>query len=90
LNEALLAKAGRGEAAAHLAAARGHHGGAGERVLSADSAVMLGESALCLALDQDSLPGCAGVLTPATAMGAALAGRLTSAGQTLAARRITS
>jgi short subunit dehydrogenase-like uncharacterized protein len=51
---------------------------------------MLGESALCLALDQDSLPGCAGVLTPATAMGAALAARLTSAGQTLAARRITS
>jgi short subunit dehydrogenase-like uncharacterized protein len=56
----------------------------------AATAVMLGESALCLALDQDSLPGCAGVLTPATAMGAALAARLTSAGQTLAARRITS
>jgi short subunit dehydrogenase-like uncharacterized protein len=56
----------------------------------AATAVMLGESALCLALDQDSLPGIAGVLTPATAMGAALARRLTSAGQTLAARRITS
>jgi len=55
----------------------------------AATAVMLGESALCLALDQDSLPGCAGVLTPATAMGAALAGRLTLAGQTLAACRIT-
>jgi short subunit dehydrogenase-like uncharacterized protein len=55
----------------------------------AATAVMLGESALCLALDQDSLPGRAGVLTPATAMGPALAGRLTSAGQTVAARRIT-
>jgi short subunit dehydrogenase-like uncharacterized protein len=55
----------------------------------AATAVMLGESALCLALDEDRLPGVAGVLTPATAMGAALAGRLTSAGQTLAARRIT-
>ena len=33
LNEALLAKAAGAEAAAHFAAARGHHGGAGERVL---------------------------------------------------------
>jgi len=56
----------------------------------AATAVMLGESALCLALDQDSLPGIAGVLTPATAMGAALARRLTSTGQTLTAHRITS
>lgn len=55
----------------------------------AATAVMLGESALCLALDHDRLPGSAGVLTPATAMGAALARRLTSAGQTLATRRIT-
>lgn len=37
----------------------------------APTAVMLGESSLCLAPDQDSLPGCAGVVTPATAMGAA-------------------
>jgi short subunit dehydrogenase-like uncharacterized protein len=51
--------------------------------------VMLGESALCLALDRDRLPDRAGVLTPATAMGAALANRLTSAGQTLTTERKT-
>ena len=50
---------------------------------------MLGQTALCLALDEDQLPGRAGVLTPATAMGAALAARLRSAGHTLATRRIT-
>jgi short subunit dehydrogenase-like uncharacterized protein len=55
----------------------------------AATSVMLGESALCLALDRDRLPDRAGVLTPATAMGAALAGRLRSAGHTLAVRRIT-
>ena len=55
----------------------------------AATAVMLGESALCLALDRDRLPAVAGVLTPATAMGAALAARLTSAGQILTTRRIT-
>ncbi len=55
----------------------------------AATSVMLGESALCLALDRDRLPDRAGVLTPATAMGAALADRLRSAGQTLAVRRIT-
>ncbi len=55
----------------------------------AATAVMLGESALCLALDRDRLPALAGVLTPATAMGAALAARLTSAGQILTTRRIT-
>jgi short subunit dehydrogenase-like uncharacterized protein len=55
----------------------------------AATSVMLGESALCLALDRDRLPGRAGVLTPAVAMGTALAGRLRSAGHTLAARRIT-
>ncbi len=33
---------------------------------------MLSQSALCLALDRDRLPGLAGVLTPASAMGAAL------------------
>ena len=42
------------------------------------TAVMLGESGLCLALDD--LPEGAGVLTPATAMGRALADRLTAAG----------
>ena len=55
----------------------------------AATSVMLGETTLCLALDKDQLPGHAGVLTPATAMGAALATRLRSAGQTLATRQIT-
>jgi short subunit dehydrogenase-like uncharacterized protein len=55
----------------------------------AATAVMLGETALCLALDRDQLPDRAGVLTPATAMGAALATRLRSAGHTLATRQIT-
>jgi short subunit dehydrogenase-like uncharacterized protein len=56
----------------------------------AATAVMLGESALCLAQDRDALPDRAGVLTPATAMGTALANRLRSAGHTLATQRITS
>lgn len=42
------------------------------------TAVMLGESALCLA--KDDLPDAAGVLTPATAMGRKLADRLIAAG----------
>jgi len=42
----------------------------------AATAVMLGESALSLALDRDRLPAAAGVLTPATAMGDALVERL--------------
>ena len=44
------------------------------------TAVMLGESALCLALDD--LPAAAGVLTPASAMGRVLADRLIAAGHT--------
>ena len=55
----------------------------------AATSVMLGESALCLALDRNRLPDHAGVLTPATAMGAALADRLRSAGHTLAVRQTT-
>jgi short subunit dehydrogenase-like uncharacterized protein len=55
----------------------------------AATSVMLGESALCLALDRDLLPDHAGVLTPATAMGATLAERLTAAGHTLTTQRIT-
>ena len=55
----------------------------------AATAVMLGESALCLALDRDRLPDRAGVLTPATAMGAALADRLRAAGQTFETRTIS-
>ncbi|MDQ6838022.1 MAG: saccharopine dehydrogenase NADP-binding domain-containing protein [Actinomycetota bacterium] len=46
----------------------------------AATAVMFGESALSLARDGDDLPDCAGVLTPATAMGAALTTRLRAAG----------
>ena len=46
------------------------------------TAVMLGESALALALDGERLPKAAGVLTPATAMGAVLTERLRAAGQT--------
>jgi short subunit dehydrogenase-like uncharacterized protein len=59
------------------------HGDPGYQATS----VMLGESALCLALDRDRLPDRAGVLTPATAMGAALAGRLRAAGHTLETHR---
>jgi short subunit dehydrogenase-like uncharacterized protein len=55
----------------------------------AATSVMLGETALCLALDTDQLPDRAGVLTPATAMGTALATRLRSAGHTLTTRQIT-
>ena len=44
--------------------------------------VMLGQSALSLALDGERLPERAGVLTPATAMGTVLADRLRAAGQT--------
>ena len=44
----------------------------------AATAVMLGESGLCLALDD--LPAGGGVLTPATAMGTRLADRLRAAG----------
>jgi short subunit dehydrogenase-like uncharacterized protein len=42
---------------------------------------MMGESALCAALDQ--LPDRFGVLTPASAMGTALIDRLRAAGMTL-------
>jgi short subunit dehydrogenase-like uncharacterized protein len=43
---------------------------------------MMGESALCLALDGDRLPKRAGVLTPATALGLPLVDRLRAAGMT--------
>ncbi|MCW2615098.1 MAG: putative saccharopine dehydrogenase/reductase [Frankiales bacterium] len=52
----------------------------------AATAVMLGESALSLALDD--LPAAAGVLTPATAMGDPLADRLRAAGFTLTTERL--
>jgi short subunit dehydrogenase-like uncharacterized protein len=47
----------------------------------AATAVMMGESALCLAVD--ALPDRSGVLTPASAMGMALVERLRAAGMTL-------
>lgn len=63
---------------------------AGERIISEirapgdpgykATAVMLGESALALALDGEELPDAAGVLTPATAMGDTLTDRLREAG----------
>jgi short subunit dehydrogenase-like uncharacterized protein len=46
----------------------------------AATAVMLGESGLCLAADEERLPDRAGVLTPATAMGTVLLDRLRAAG----------
>jgi short subunit dehydrogenase-like uncharacterized protein len=49
----------------------------------AATAVMFGESALCLARDTDQLPDGGGVLTPATAMGEVLADRLRAAGHTI-------
>ena len=49
----------------------------------AATAVMLGESALCLAGDQDGLTSGGGVLTPSVAMGDALVERLRIAGMTL-------
>jgi short subunit dehydrogenase-like uncharacterized protein len=55
----------------------------------AATSVMLSESALCLALDRDRLPDRAGVLTPATAMGAALTDRLRSAGHTITVQQVT-
>src|SRR5581483_11949070 len=46
------------------------------------TSVMFGESALALALDGARLPDRAGVLTPASAIGAVLAERLRAAGHT--------
>ena len=53
------------------------------------TSVMLGESALALALDGDKLPDRAGVLTPATGIGVRLADRLRAAGQTFDAGSAT-
>jgi len=49
------------------------------------TAMMMGESGLCLALDRDRLPGRGGVLTPATGIGLPLVDRLRAAGMTLEA-----
>ena len=53
----------------------------------AATAVMQGQSALCLALDRDRLPDAAGVLTPATAMGMPLVERLRERGFEISVRR---
>ncbi|WP_182357653.1 saccharopine dehydrogenase family protein [Tomitella gaofuii] len=53
----------------------------------AATAVMLGESALALALDRAAAPEAAGVLTPATGIGQPLAERLRSRGFTLDVER---
>ncbi|WP_227997276.1 saccharopine dehydrogenase family protein [Nocardia australiensis] len=47
------------------------------------TAVLLGESGLCLAFDGDKQPELAGILTPASAMGDALTDRLRAAGMTI-------
>lgn len=52
------------------------------------TAIMLGQSALCLALDRDRLPARAGVLTPATAMGDVLVERLRAQGFTFEVERV--
>ena len=54
----------------------------------AATAVMLGESALALALDGERLPDRAGVLTPATGIGQPLVDRLRDAGMTLEVERL--
>jgi short subunit dehydrogenase-like uncharacterized protein len=49
----------------------------------AATAVIMGEAAVCLALDRERLPQRAGILTPAAAMDGALVERLRAAGMTL-------
>ena len=53
------------------------------------TATMLGQSALCLALDGLRLPNRSGVLTPATAMGDVLVDRLRAHGFTFEVERIS-
>jgi short subunit dehydrogenase-like uncharacterized protein len=55
----------------------------------AGTAVMLAESALCLAEDEPRLPAGAGVLTPATAFGDVLVERLRARGFTLTVEELT-
>ncbi len=52
------------------------------------TAVMLGESALSLAKDQQDLPPATGVLTPSTALGDVLVERLRKAGFEISARKL--
>ncbi|MGI9019295.1 MAG: saccharopine dehydrogenase family protein [Solirubrobacterales bacterium] len=53
------------------------------------TSVMLGESALALGLEGETLPDRAGVLTPSTGIGLGLADRLRAAGQTYEAQPAT-
>jgi short subunit dehydrogenase-like uncharacterized protein len=83
---------GRFEMAAHAVTSSGaqylvHVAAQGDPGYQATS-VMLGESALCLALDGDRLPPSAGILTPVTAMGEVLATRLRAAGFRLDVERV--
>ena len=52
------------------------------------TAMMMGETALCLALDGDRMPDRAGVLTPASGIGQPLVDRLRTAGMTLEVHRV--
>ena len=51
-----------------------------------ETAKMISESALCLATERDALPLSGGVVTPASAMGEALVGRLRDAGLKITVR----
>jgi short subunit dehydrogenase-like uncharacterized protein len=53
------------------------------------TSVLLGESALALALDRDRLTELRGVLTPAAAMGDALLERLPAAGVSVGISRLS-
>jgi len=53
----------------------------------AATAVMLGEAAVCLAVDRERLPDRSGVLTPAAALDGVLVDRLRAAGQTYDVRK---
>lgn len=53
------------------------------------TALLISQTGLCLALDNDRLPDRAGVLTPATALDGALTERLRTAGVTLETRRLS-
>lgn len=63
--------------------------GAGHDPGYGGTAIMLAESALCLALDRERLPARSGVLTPATAIGDVLAERLRPHGFTFDVERLS-
>ena len=50
--------------------------------------MMMGQTALCLALDGDRMPDRAGILTPASGIGQPLIDRLRTAGMTLEVERV--